>query len=127
MTSEVAAEIQTGDLGTTFGGGPLAAAALDATIDVIRDEGLLENVRVNSQYLFSQLRNLKSVEEVRGLGYLVGIRFKGGSAKPYQQGLLAKKVITGLADDPSILRLLPPLTLRQPEIDLFLEALSGIE
>jgi acetylornithine aminotransferase len=87
----------------------------------------LENVRVNSQYLFAELRNLKSVEEVRGLGYLVGIKFKGGSAKPYQQGLLEKKIITGLADDPSVLRLLPPLTLRKPEIELFLETLAGIE
>jgi len=127
MTEEVAAEIKVGDLGTTFGGGPLAAAALEATIDVIRDEGLLENVRVNSQYLFGALGSLDSVQEVRGLGYLVGIKFKGGSAKPYQQGLLEKKIITGLADDPSVLRLLPPLTLRQQEIDLFLEALSGIE
>jgi acetylornithine aminotransferase len=66
------------------------------------------------------------VEEVRGLGYLVGIKFPGGTAKPVQQGLLEKKIITGLSDDPSILRLLPPLTLRRPEIDMFLDELGRI-
>jgi acetylornithine/N-succinyldiaminopimelate aminotransferase len=126
MTEEIAAEIKTGDLGTTFGGGPLAAAALEATIDVIGDENLLANVRENSAYLFSELSKLESVEEVRGLGYLVGIKFKSGNAKPYQQVLLDQKIITGLADDASVLRLLPPLTLRRPEIALFVQALSGM-
>jgi acetylornithine/succinyldiaminopimelate/putrescine aminotransferase len=126
MSEQIAAGIKTGDLGTTFGGGPLACAALEATIDIIRREQLLENVRSNSEYLFAKLRSLAVVEEVRGLGYLIGIVFKGGSAKPYQQALLDRRIITGLADDTSVLRLLPPLTLRQTEIDMFIEALAGI-
>ena len=126
MTEAISGEIKTGDLGTTFGGGPLACAALCATVDVIRDEGLLENVRLNSEYLFGALAELEAVEEVRGLGYLVGIKFKGESAKPYQQGLLERRIITGLADDPSVLRLLPPLTLRRAEIDMFLGELSSV-
>jgi acetylornithine/succinyldiaminopimelate/putrescine aminotransferase len=126
MTDAIAGEIKSGDLGTTFGGGPLACAALEETVDVIRDEGLLENVRENSEYLFGELRKMLLVEEVRGLGYLVGIKFSGGSAKPVQQALLDRKIITGLSDDPSVLRLLPPLTLKRPEIDLFLDELSGI-
>ncbi|HXG65297.1 MAG TPA: aspartate aminotransferase family protein [Blastocatellia bacterium] len=127
MTEEIARTIKTGDLGTTFGGGMLAAAALDATIDVIRDEQLLENVRLNSEYLFARLATLPAVEEVRGLGYLVGIKFKGGNAKPYQQALLERRIITGLADDTSVLRLLPPLTLRRPEVDFFLDELAAIQ
>jgi acetylornithine/succinyldiaminopimelate/putrescine aminotransferase len=126
MTDEIASQIKVGDLGTTFGGGPLASAALEATIDVIRDERLLENVRANSEYLFAELGRMASVEETRGLGYLIGIKFKAESAKPYQQALLEKKIITGLADDVSILRLLPPLTLKRAEIDLFLDALASI-
>lgn len=126
MTDAIAGEIKTGDLGTTFGGGPLACAALEATVDVIRDEGLLENVRANSEYLFAELSKMLLVEEVRGLGYLIGIKFPGGTAKSVQQALLDKKIITGLSEDPSVLRLLPPLTLRRPEIDLFLDELSGM-
>jgi acetylornithine/N-succinyldiaminopimelate aminotransferase len=127
MTEAIANEIHSGDLGTTFGGGPIAAAALEATLEVMRDEKLLENVRTNSEYLYAELNKLDFVEEVRGLGYLVGIRFKSGNAKPYQQGLLEKKIITGVADDTSVLRLLPPLTLKRTEIDLFLAALSEVK
>jgi acetylornithine/N-succinyldiaminopimelate aminotransferase len=126
MTEEIAIEIKAGDLGTTFGGGPLAAAALEATIDVIRDEGLIENVRAGSEYLFRELGKIEAVEEVRGLGYLVGIKFKTGGAKPYQQALLERHIITGLADDVSVLRLLPPLTLGRPEIDLFINELARL-
>jgi acetylornithine/N-succinyldiaminopimelate aminotransferase len=127
MTDAIAGEIKTGDLGTTFGGGPLACAALEATVDVIRDERLLENVSENSEYLIAELKNLLLVEEVRGLGYLIGIKFRSGNAKPYQQALLERRIITGLADDPSVLRLLPPLTLKRPEIDLFLNELNSID
>lgn len=127
MTDAIGGEIKPGDLGTTFGGGPLACAALEATVDVISDENLLENVRKNSEYLFGELRKLPQVEEVRGLGYLVGIKFAAGKAKPVQQSLLERKIITGLSDDPSVLRLLPPLTLKQAEIDIFLGELAAIE
>jgi acetylornithine/succinyldiaminopimelate/putrescine aminotransferase len=126
MTEEIAKEVKTGELGTTFGGGPIACAALEATIDVIREERLLENVRDNSAYLFDELIKLDSVEEVRGLGYLIGIKFKGESARSFQQGLLEKKIITGLADDVSVLRLLPPLVLGRAEIDLFLSELAKL-
>jgi len=126
MSEHIAGEIRSGDLGATFGGGPLAAAALEATVEVIRDERLLENVRENSEYLLGELKKLPAVEEVRGLGYLIGIRFKGGDAKRYQKGLLDRKIITGLADDVSVLRLLPPLTLRRLEIDWFLGQLAQL-
>jgi acetylornithine/succinyldiaminopimelate/putrescine aminotransferase len=126
MTDAIAGEIKNGDLGTTFGGGPLACVALETTVDVIRDERLLENVRENSEYMFAELRKMLLVEEVRGLGYLIGIKFPDGTAKHIQQALLEKKIITGLSEDPSVLRLLPPLTLKRPEIELFLEELSVI-
>jgi acetylornithine/succinyldiaminopimelate/putrescine aminotransferase len=125
VKEELAQTIKYGDLGTTFGGGMLASAALSATIDVINDEHLLDNVLANSEYLFSKLRELPFVSEIRGLGYLVGIRFHGDAAA-YQKGLLERKIITGMADDKRTLRLLPPLTLKQPEIDLFLQALKDI-
>jgi acetylornithine aminotransferase/acetylornithine/N-succinyldiaminopimelate aminotransferase len=126
MTEEIAKEVKAGELGTTFGGGPIACAALEATVDVIREERLLENVRDNSAYLFDELDRLDSVEEVRGLGYLIGIKFKGERARSFQQGLLEKKIITGLADDVSVLRLLPPLVLGRAEIDLFLSELAKL-
>src|SRR5262249_32791374 len=62
MTNEVAAEIKHGDLGTTFGGGMLASAALEATVDVIREEGLLKNVRAGFDYLKSELPKIPAVQ-----------------------------------------------------------------
>jgi acetylornithine/N-succinyldiaminopimelate aminotransferase len=126
MSEAIARQIKIGELGTTFGGGMLAAAALEATIDVIRDEQLLDNVRENSEYLRGELEGLASIEAVRGLGYLLGIKFKSGNAEAYQRALLDRKIITGLSDDASVLRLLPPLTLRRPQINMFLSALSAI-
>lgn len=127
MTGAIGGEIKSGDLGTTFGGGPLASAALEATLDVMRDEKLVENVRDSSEYLFTKLKEIPSIEAFGGMGYLIGIRFRGGAAKPYQQALLERKIITGLSDDPAVLRLLPPLTLRKPEIDIFINELSAIQ
>lgn len=126
MTSEVAADIKHGDLGTTFGGGMLASAALEATVDVIREERLLENVRAGFEYLKAELARIPVVSEMRGLGYLLGLTFKGPSAKSVQEALLERRIITGLADDPSVLRLLPALTLRRPQIDMFLGALREL-
>jgi acetylornithine/succinyldiaminopimelate/putrescine aminotransferase len=126
MTGDVAGEIKNGDLGTTFGGGMLASAALEATVDVIREERLLDNVKAGFEYLKAELGRIPVVSEVRGLGYLLGLTFKGIAARTVQEILLERRIITGLADDPSVLRLLPPLTLRRPEIDLFLGALREL-
>src|SRR5205814_916598 len=80
-----------------------------------------------AEYLFNELGKLPQVAELRGLGYLVGIKFTSESARPYQQALLERKIITGLADDASVLRLLPPLTLKRAEIDLFLNELAAMQ
>ncbi|MGH9761439.1 MAG: aspartate aminotransferase family protein [Blastocatellia bacterium] len=124
MTEEVSAEIKNGDLGSTFGGGMIAAAALEATVEAIVEDRLLERVRDNSDYMIRELGYNRSVQEVRGLGYLVGVKFKNGNAKQFQQGLLDRKIIAGLSEDPAVLRLLPPLTLGRFEIDSVLEALE---
>jgi acetylornithine/succinyldiaminopimelate/putrescine aminotransferase len=126
MTGDASGEIKNGDLGTTFGGGMLASAALEATVDVIREERLLDNVKEGFEYFKAELGRIPVVSEVRGLGYLLGLTFKGVAARTVQETLLERRIITGLADDPSVLRLLPPLTLRRPEIDLFLGALRGL-
>ena len=114
-----------GDLGTTFGGSPLASAALSATIDTIIEEKLLENVKTESAYLREQLSGLSHVEEILGEGFLVGIRFQQASSV-YHKKLMENHIITGGSGDPNIMRLLPPLTLKRPEIDHFLEVLSKI-
>ena len=122
----VAGRVNWGDLGTTFGGGPLAAAGLLATLEVMEQEQLPENVRAQSAWLFEQLRGMPHVAAVHGLGFLVGIRFQGG-AKRWQEELLRRRIITGLSDDPEVLRLLPPLTATRSDLEWFVRELRSID
>ncbi|RPI25568.1 MAG: aspartate aminotransferase family protein [Acidobacteria bacterium] len=128
VTEPVAAEVKSGDLGTTFGGGPLACACIEATLDFLQDEDVLGNVRRVSAYLKEALERLEIVEEVRGVGLLLGLRFSGpwASAKSVQKALMAKGVLTGTSDDPSILRLMPPLIIREEDIEGFIQILGAL-
>lgn len=114
----VAEKIQFGQLGSTFGGGPLAMAAVCATLDVFDREGVLDNVRAQGERLQAGLR---PICEVRGLGLLLGLRTPRPAAE-IQKALLERGVLTGTCNDPSILRLLPPLTLSAAQVDEFLDA-----
>lgn len=125
LTSDrIAAAVTYEDLGTTFGAGPLACAAMLATIEVIEREQLLHNVTSQSEYLRSKLLEHPQVVATHGLGFLLGIEFKQ-SAATVRDFLLQHHIVTGTSSVSNVLRLLPPLTLKRPEIDLFLDVLSG--
>ncbi|KXJ99540.1 MAG: acetylornithine aminotransferase [Acidobacteria bacterium OLB17] len=124
VSGGLAAAIKENDLGTTFGGGMLAMAAVKATIDVIEREGLLENARNIERMVRSVCSENVAVKSVRGKGCLLGIEFEGG-ARPFYRKLLDAKIITGMSSDPNVLRLLPPLNVAEREIELFGEALLG--
>ena len=123
VSTRVADGIGAGDLGSTFGGGPIACAALLATLEVIEEEGLLHNVTLVSRRLRDECRKLRAVQEVRGTGFLLGIVFENG-AKAVQRCLRQQGVLSGLAGDSQVLRLLPPLTLKPSEADYFLGQLK---
>lgn len=116
----VADRVQYGEYGATFGAGPIAMAAMKATLEVV--EGLLPQVREVSAYLRERAARVPGVREVRGEGLLAGFRIDG-DAGALQKALLGRGVIVGTADEPGILRLLPPLTLRKEHVDHFLEVL----
>ena len=126
-TGAVAASIKENDLGTTFGGGMLAMAAVVATLEAIEEDGMLANVREVESYLRESLSGVEGVAGVRGLGMLLGIEFTEPSASKVQKSLLGRRIITGTSSDPKVLRLLPPLCLTKDEARLFVEALQAIE
>jgi acetylornithine aminotransferase/acetylornithine/N-succinyldiaminopimelate aminotransferase len=126
VSEGVAARVAKGDLGSTFGGSPLACAAIEATLNVIAEEKLLENVRQVGAYLRENLEELEQVEQVRGRGLLLGIRLRDRTAKEVQKALFEKKILTGSSSDPRVLRLMPALTLGQKEVDLFIGVLRTI-
>ena len=123
-TPAVTASIGTGDLGSTFGGGPVPCAAALATIDVIEREGLIENaVRIGAR-LTRGARAL-GVRHVSGRGLLLGLHLDR-PADEVQRALFARRIITGTASDPKVLRLLPPLSFSVREADLLLAGLEEV-
>ncbi len=125
VSEEIATTVKPEDYGTTFGGGPLACAAAEATVRVILEEGLLGNVRAGSHRLEQGLAGLARVREVRGEGFLLGVALDR-PARPVREALLERGFLVGGSDLPDVLRLLPPLVLTAEEIDRFLEAVREI-
>jgi len=121
VTDAIALHIKENDLGTTFGGGMLAMAAVTATLEAIEQDLMLENVRRVEEYLRARLREVQHVEAVHGLGFLLGIEFKENAAAVHKR-LLEHKIITGTSSNPKVLRLLPPLCLTEEHLDLFILA-----
>jgi acetylornithine/succinyldiaminopimelate/putrescine aminotransferase len=125
VNDSIAAKIKENDLGTTFGGGMLAMAAVTATLEAIEKDELLKNVRNVEVHLRERLKEVEQVVAVKGLGFLLGLEFADKS-EPIHKALLERKIITGTSSDPRVLRLLPPLCLKTEEIDLFVDALQSV-
>jgi acetylornithine aminotransferase/acetylornithine/N-succinyldiaminopimelate aminotransferase len=126
VTEEVAAAVKKGDLGSTFGGSPLACAAMEATLEVVVQERLVKNASELGAYLYDRLTDLDQVDNVRGRGLLLGVRFRNRAAKEVQKVLFENKILTGSSNDPQVLRLMPALTLGQKEVDLLVEVLKTL-
>jgi acetylornithine/N-succinyldiaminopimelate aminotransferase len=123
VTDKIAERIKENDLGTTFGGGMMAMAAVTATLEAIENDRMLENVKRVESYLRERLAEVEKVVAVHGRGFLLGVEF-AEKAAPVHQALLERKIITGTSSNPNVLRLLPPLCLQEAEIDLFVSALE---
>lgn len=120
----VAATVRVGDHGSTFGGGPVAMAAMRATLEVIETEGLVANARARGGDLKQAVARLSGVTAVRGRGLLLGVALDR-PAKRVQQALFARHVLAGTSAPPDVLRLLPPLTIGDDEVGEFLTALEA--
>jgi acetylornithine/succinyldiaminopimelate/putrescine aminotransferase len=122
--SRAAAVLKPDVLGTTFGGGPLACAVVEAVIDAIESEGLLGNVRRISKRI-RETCVVGPVTGTQGEGFLLGLRLSR-PASEVQAALLARDILTGTSADPQVLRLLPPFTLAEPHVDRLRQALLDI-
>ncbi len=124
VNEKVSAPIKTNDLGTTFGGGMLAMAAVSATLEAIKKDEMIENAEAIESYLHERLKEIPNVVRLRGKGCLLGIEFDE-PCLPIHAELLAHKIITGTSSDPKVLRLLPPLCVKKEEIDLLINILAA--
>ncbi len=124
LSKGVAAQIKNDDMGTTFGGGPMACAAVEAVIDAIESESLLANVRQVSDYIRAHCV-LGPVTAVQGAGFLLGLK-TSRPAKDVQGALLERGILTGTSADPNVLRLLPAYILNEGHVDILCDALAKI-
>lgn len=124
MTDGVAAGLRPGELGSTFGGGPLACALLLAVLKIIEEEDLLPRVRALSKRLRESCR-VGPVEGVQGEGFLLGLRTRRPAVE-IQRELLERGILVGTSADPEIVRLLPPLILEEKHVDALVRALSEL-
>lgn len=109
-----------GELGTTFGGNHLACAAVEAVLDVMEKENLLDNVNAVGDYLLAELKKIDGIKEVRGQGLMIGIEFDSPVKDIRRKLLFEERVFTGVSGANTI-RLLPPLTLSMEQAALFIE------
>ena len=123
-TAKVSAALKLDLLGTTFGGGPMACAVMEAVIEAIESENLLEQVRRVGDYI-RQTCIVGPVTAHQGAGFLVGLRTTR-PAKAVQAELLECGILAGTAADPHILRLLPPFILLEEQVDMLRDALAGL-
>jgi acetylornithine/succinyldiaminopimelate/putrescine aminotransferase len=123
-THAITSGLVTGDLGSTFGGGPLASAAALATLEVLDEEDVLTNVRQVSMQLMEGSRRL-DVTDVQGRGLLLGYRLRKPAAQ-VQKALFGHRVLAGTSTDPHVMRLMPPLTFSREEADILLSALEKV-
>ena len=124
LSRRVSNPLKVDDLGTTFGGGPMACAIAEAVIDTIESESLLANVRQVSAYIRSSCI-IGPVTGVQGAGFLLGLK-TSRPAKEVQAALIAKNILTGTSGDPHILRLLPAYILNEGHVDILSDALAKI-
>jgi acetylornithine/N-succinyldiaminopimelate aminotransferase len=112
-----------GMLGTTFGGNHLACAAALAVLEVMETEDLAAKAKQRGQYLINKLKKIDGIENIRGLGLMIGFDVPE-ELKGLRMRLLEEhKIFTGEAK-PNVIRLLPALTISRKQMDEFLEALQ---
>lgn len=123
--SELATLLRPGMHGTTFGGGPIACAAADATTQIMCEDGFLEHVTQMGEYLRAKLAELPFATDVRGRGLMCGMSL----AKPVANELVLNGLRHGFvlnAPAADIVRLLPPLIIEKEDIDKLVAALPAM-
>jgi acetylornithine/N-succinyldiaminopimelate aminotransferase len=123
-SAKVSAALKLDLLGTTFGAGPMACAVIEAVIDAIESENLLERVRRVGSYI-RQTCITGPVTGCQGAGFLTGLRTTR-PAKEIQAELLECGILTGTSGDPKVLRLLPPFILLEEHVDMLRDTLADL-
>ncbi len=124
LSREIASQIKPGDLGSTFGGAPLACAALLATLEVIADEQLMRRALAAEAEIRAAVAGT-CVREVLGAGLLLGLRVPEGAG--FKKHLETQGVLIGGSSDPEVFRLMPPLNITPAAIAALADAIRSFQ
>ena len=128
MTEKVAQNsLVPGDHGTTYGGNPLAAAAINKVLDLFEENHIIENVNTVGEYLEKRLDELVEkydfIETRRGMGLMQGLEFKCPVAPYIQKALDAGLVLINAGAN--IIRFIPPLIITKEHVDEMMTILEA--
>ena len=123
VSDAIAATVESGDQGSTFGGGMLAMAAVKATLDTLVDENLMARATAIHAQLAEGLEGV--VEEMRGKGCLLGLKLDR-PVKPVLNALREHGVLAGGSADPHVMRIMPPLTSSDDDVALFIDTFKQV-
>lgn len=126
---KVASSFKPGDHGTTFGGNPVVCAAAIANLKVLQEENLIAKCQEKGEYFKKKLEELKEkypeyIKEIRVLGLMVGLEIKKDGPEVVKKCLEKGVLINCTAGN--VLRFLPPLIVKEEEIDYLIEVLDKI-
>jgi acetylornithine/N-succinyldiaminopimelate aminotransferase len=125
----VASAFEPGDHGSTFGGNAFACTAGLSVMDILLNDGLIENAEKMGMYFAKCLQQLKdkynAIKEIRGKGLMIGVEFNSDISTDISLNLFEKGFLVGNIA-PKILRFLPPLILTKSDIDKLISTLDNI-
>ena len=113
-----------GLLGTTFGGNHLACAATLSVLEVLDAQKLMENAQQMEVYFRNKAKDVPQIVQLKGRGLMLGVEFDFSVAALRKTSLFKHKIFTGSSKNPNLIRILPPLTIKEEHIDLFFNALK---
>ena len=127
MTERVAQHsLTSGDHGTTYGGNPLAAAAINVVLDLFRENHIIDNVQKTGAYLEEKLNGLADkydvIETRRGIGMMQGLVFKMPVGPVINKALEKGLILINAGTD--IIRFVPPLVITKKDVDQMIGILT---
>ncbi len=127
--AHIMAMFNPGDHGSTFGGNPLGAAVAREALQVLVDEGMIDNARDMGAYLVGRLKRVESkhVKEVRGRGLLIGVELhaEAGGARRFCEALKNEGLLCKETHD-NVIRFAPPLVIKKEDIDWAMERIERV-
>jgi acetylornithine/N-succinyldiaminopimelate aminotransferase len=125
---EVANAMVPGDHGSTYGGNPFVAAAVNAVFDIFEKKKVLDNVNEVAPYLKERLNEVKAkhsdIVDVRGLGLMCGIEFNHPVGDIVKKAM--EKGVIMISAGKNIVRLVPPLVIKKSDVDKFISVLEEV-